>query len=291
MSLFTCSVLMITRRSKVSRIQICRVFTTLSMTQLLLGGARRTRYLFLLMFPRLSLKLGYRALFLLALLWALALLPALAVGPKIHTVGLGAAKKVPALPSTTAETAAAADDSRDTLTLRVRPLVVDGRVKEWTTGDSHDVTDRSFAVRRAVRINDTLPQESSLRWVWERGPWLLVDRTSAHITVIRPPDFDPAVSELVWFRDYAAYCGVRSTAKGQHLTAMVYQLGARRSLLEKQMAAWDSDSQAGAACQAAVWQRKPLRVTFHPASGDAMGFDIVGLSAAMVEEADSDEGQ
>ena len=266
------------------------VFAHRSMTHLVLGEARWTRYLFFLMFPRASLKLGYRALFLLALLWALTLLPALAAGPKIHTVGLGVAKKVPALPSTTAEAAAAADDSRDTLTLRVRPLMVDGRVKEWTTGESHDVTDRSFAVRRAVRINDTLPQESSLRWIWERGPWLLVDRATGHVTVIHPPDFDPAVSELVWFRDYAAYCGVRAGAKGEHLTALVYQLGTRRPLVEKQLAVWNSDGSA-AACEAAVWQRKPLRVTFHPAGADAMGFDIVGLSAAMVEEADADEGQ
>ena len=173
----------------------------------------------------------------------------------------------------------------------MRPLVVDGRVKEWTTGEVHDVTDRSFAVRRAVRINDTLPQESSFRWIWERGPWLLVDRTNGHVAVIHPPEFDPAVSELVWFRDYAAYCGVHSTTKGQHLTAMVYQLGARRPLVDKQMAPWNSDAQASAACTAAVWQRKPLRVMFHPASGDAMSFDIVGLSAAMVDEPDTDDGQ
>ncbi|HWZ12413.1 MAG TPA: hypothetical protein VNX22_04670 [Acidobacteriaceae bacterium] len=240
------------------------------------------------MFPLPSFRLGYRALLLLILLWALTLLPALAAGPKVHTVGLGTGKKVPALPSTTAEAAAA---ENDTLTLRVRPLLVDGRVKEWTTGDSHDVTDRSFAVRRAVRINDALPQESTARWIWERGPWLLVDRTTGHITVLHPPEFDPSVSEVVWFRDYAAYCGVRQTAKGQHVTAMVYQLGARRPLLEKQLSAWDADHQSGAVCNVATWQRKPLRVTFHPMGGDAMGFDIVGLSAAMVEEADADEGQ
>jgi hypothetical protein len=241
------------------------------------------------MVPLTSFKLGYRALFLLALLWALTLLPALAARtPKIHTVGLGAGKKVPALPSTTAEAAAAENDR---LTLRVRPLVVDDRVKEWTTGEAHDVTDRSFAVRRAVRINDTLPQEGAARWIWERGPWLLIDRTSGHITVLHPPEFDPAVSEVVWFRDYAAYCGVHTTTKVAYVTAMVYQIGARRPLLQRQLGAWNTDSQSAAACDAATWERKPLRVTFHPAAGEAIGFNIVGLSAALVEEADTDEGQ
>ena len=60
--------------------------------------------------------------------------------------------------------------------LKVRPLMVDGKVKEWTTGEAHDVTDRSFAVRRAVRLNDALPADHGERWVWQRGPWLLVDR-------------------------------------------------------------------------------------------------------------------
>ena len=33
--------------------------------------------------------------------------------------------------------------------LKIRALLVDGVLKEWTTGDAHDVTDRSFVVRRA----------------------------------------------------------------------------------------------------------------------------------------------
>jgi hypothetical protein len=28
--------------------------------------------------------------------------------------------------------------------LKIRALIVDGAVKEWTTGEAHDVTDRSF---------------------------------------------------------------------------------------------------------------------------------------------------
>ena len=56
------------------------------------------------------------------------------------------------------ETSAVLKDRRsggsvgDEVTLKIRPLLVDGLVKEWTTGDAHDVTDRSFVVRRVLRI-------------------------------------------------------------------------------------------------------------------------------------------
>src|SRR5208282_6503350 len=39
------------------------------------------------------------------------------------------------------------------VTLKVRPLLLDGHVKEFTLGTTHDVTDRLFAVRRAFRVN------------------------------------------------------------------------------------------------------------------------------------------
>ena len=48
--------------------------------------------------------------------------------------------------------AAAGEDA-----LKIRALLVDGVLKEWTTGDAHDVTDRSFVVRRVIRLNDALP--------------------------------------------------------------------------------------------------------------------------------------
>jgi hypothetical protein len=144
--------------------------------------------------------------------WLLALasvLPATAwCVPKPHVVALGAVRREPY--SARSDPAGARNDETE---LKVRPLVVDGKVKEWTTGDAHDVTDRSFAVRRAVRLNDALPTDHGEHWVWQRGPWLLVDRTTGKIAALRLPDFDPAVSDAVWFRDYAAYCGVNATRK------------------------------------------------------------------------------
>ena len=52
-----------------------------------------------------------------------------------------------------------ADESQST-TISVRPLYVDAKVKDYTTGDSHDVTDRLFVVQRAYRLNDSLPGDS-----------------------------------------------------------------------------------------------------------------------------------
>lgn len=145
-----------------------------------------------------------------------------AASPKVHTVALGAIRKVPFTPAeATPDT-----KSEETSTLKVRPLVVDGRQKEWTTGETHDVTDRSFVVRRALRINDSLPADSATRWVWQPGPWILIDRTTGHVTALHLPSFDGSVSNVAWFRDYAAYCGIATTAKGG-LVAVVAQLGSR----------------------------------------------------------------
>src|SRR5277367_226589 len=50
--------------------------------------------------------------------------------------------------------------------LKVRPLLVDTRVREFTFGPAHDVTDRLFVIRRAFRVNDSLPQEAAAPPHW-----------------------------------------------------------------------------------------------------------------------------
>ena len=206
---------------------------------------------------------------------------------KAHTVALGAARKVPY--SKAGDPAGAALDESS---LKIRALVVDGALKEWTAGDAHDVTDRSFVVRRVIRINDALPGDKSApaakqgEWVWQRGPWLLVDRVTGHIAALKLPDYDPGVSQVSWFRDYGAYCGV--TASGKSLYAVVAQVAARKPVLAKKLAAFDAQSHADAVCAAAEWQREPLRVTFHPAQKDAVSFDLVPGSAVLVEDAGDD---
>jgi hypothetical protein len=146
--------------------------------------------------------------------------------PKTHTVTLGAYKRVPYTPADSTQ----ADKTDESSTLKIRPLFVDERQKEWTLGEIHDVTDRSFAVRRALRLNDSLPSDSVARWVWQPGPWLLVDRATGHITALHLPNFDADVSDVVWFRDYAAYCGVATTVKGG-LLAVVAQINGRKAVV------------------------------------------------------------
>jgi len=201
--------------------------------------------------------------------------------PRKHTVGLGATKRVPY--SKTGDPAGAQPGEDG---LRIRPLVVDGQVKEWTTGDAHDVTDRSFVVRRALRLNDELPGEKTkageAHWVWQRGPWLMVDRVTGHVTALKLPDYDPGVSQVSWFRDYGAYCGV--TASGKSLYAVVAQISGRKPVLAKKLAAYNPEDRSQPACNMPEWQREPLRATFHPAGGEATSFDIIAGSAVLVEE-------
>jgi hypothetical protein len=213
-----------------------------------------------------------------------------AAARKGHTVVLGAARKAPYTKAGDPAGAAAGEDS-----LKIRALLVDSVLKEWTTGDAHDVTDRSFAVRRAIRLNDTLPSDKlgpgdkpgpgdkQEHWVWQRGPWLLVDRVTGHVVALKLPDYDPGVSQVSWFRDYAAYCGV--TASGKSLYAVVAQVAARKAVLAKKLEAFDANSRPESLCAAAEWQREPLRITFHPAGKDAVSFDIVPGSAVLVEDA------
>ncbi len=220
---------------------------------------------------------------LLLSLCACFLLSAFAATPKIHTVTLGSIRKVPYTPPD----AAHAPSSAEALLLKVRPLMVDGRQREWTTGDTHDVTDRSFTIRRALRINDALPADQTDHWVWQPGPWLLVDRSTGHITPLHLPDFDALVSDVAWFRDYGAYCGVGQTAKGG-IYAIVAQLGARKAVVQKQIAPWPQPMRTDLPCQPARWQRQPMRVTMQLTGGEPITFDVVGGSS-IVEEGDSED--
>jgi hypothetical protein len=204
-----------------------------------------------------------------------------AAARKEHSVYLGAVKHVPYSRQGDPAGAAAEETS-----LPIRALLINDARKEWTTGDAHDVTDRSFVVRRAIRINNSLPGDKQEQWVWQRGPWLLVDRATGRITALKLPDYDPAVSRVVWFRDYAAYCGL--TPSGKSLYAMVAQLSVRRPALSKKLSAFQAGDRADPVCAAPEWQRDPLRVTFHPAGRDAVSYDFVPGSAVLVEDSGED---
>ena len=226
----------------------------------------------------------------LAILLAVFPGPSIFASPrKAHVVGLGAPKKVPYSKAGDPAGALAGEEG-----LKIRPLVVDDQIKEWTTGDSHDVTDRTFVVRRAIRLNDALPQDKidkpgaqKEHWVWQRGPWLMIDRVTGHVTALKLPDYEPGVSQVSWFRDYGAYCGL--TSSGKNLYAVVAQLAARKPVLAKKLDAYESDpAHSDPACIPPDWQRDPLRITFHQVGKGDFMYEIVPGSAILVEDSGDD---
>jgi hypothetical protein len=215
-------------------------------------------------------------------LWLIAAAHPLVAVTKPHAVFLGSPKIVPY--SAAGDPAGALFGEKQ---LRVRPLLVDGKVKEWTNGESHAVTDRTFVVRRALRLNDALPGDKAEHWIWQRGPWLMVDRVKGSVTALHLPDYDPAVSNVVWFRDYAAYCGL--TASGKQLYAVVAQIAARKPVIAKKLSAWSPAQDQPPACAAASWQREPLQVTFQQTGAATVSYSLIGSSAVLVEDGDGNE--
>jgi hypothetical protein len=181
-----------------------------------------------------------------------------------------------------------------TLDMKVRPLLVDSKIKEFTTGEAHDVTDRLFAVRRAFRVNDNLPvvegapvgQRKMPKWLWQRGGWLLVDRLTGRISQVNLPDFDPFYSEAVWFRDYVAYCGVSDNA--EKLYAVVTQLGRKKVILRKELGPASNGDLPDSECAAPVWERQPVRVTFNPQKGEKITYTVRGHAADVAPGSDEE---
>ena len=175
------------------------------------------------------------------------------------------------------------------LDLKVRALYVDGRARESTLGASHEITERLFVVRRAFRVNDALPGDAAAApgWMWQRGGWLLVDRTTGHISSVALPEFDPYYSVASWYRDYSAYCGVSDD--GKKLFAIVFQVGRRKPVLKKPLGEADGDDAPDSECPAPVWERRPVRVTFVPAENQKSTYSVRGHAADLVSEDDSEE--
>jgi len=164
---------------------------------------------------------------------------------------------------------------------RIRPLLVDDRLREYTSGAAHDVTDRLFVVRRAYRLNDTLPAETGkpTRWAWRLGGWISVDRQTGHIAQISLPFFDSQISDASWFRDYAAYCG--NSDDGSKAYAVVFQLGRKKPLLKQQF--------PGESCPAPGWEREPLRVTFDPPGVEKASFVVKSRTAEFENAGDAED--
>jgi hypothetical protein len=153
--------------------------------------------------------------------------PVFAKGPKVHTAGVGKAHVV---------TWARGGNPSVHLSLMVAPLIVDDRRKDWVTGEAHDVTDHSFVVLEAERVNDALPTDPAPHFIWQTGAWLLVDRATGRVTPLHLAGYNSALSGISWFRDYAAYCSL--SANGNVLFAEVVQLGARKPIAHQKVADW-----------------------------------------------------
>jgi hypothetical protein len=178
------------------------------------------------------------------------------------------------------------DGEMDAVVLRVRALLVDGKMKAYSVGQPHDVTERVFVVATAFRLNDSLPGEKQSRWIWQPGGWIQVDRSSGHITPLKLPNFDPQLSLVSWYRDYTAYCGV--SEDNTKLYAIVMRLGGRKPILRKELGETTKPASAEPPCSPAGWQRNPVRVTFRLSEGPNLTFTIQGRTLEMTAPEEDD---
>jgi hypothetical protein len=222
-----------------------------------------------------------RKLLLNTLLWMLAATPLIHAASKPHILTFGKATPVKLF---------VGPEEKQSLEIKIRALYLDGKLKEFTTGEAHDITDQLFTIQRAYRVNDSLPEDERTlpRWKWQRGGWLLVNRTTGHITALKLPDFDPYYSAASWYRDYAAYCGVSDT--GDKLYAVVTQIGVRKPVLRKLFGPASGGEMPDSECARPDWQRQPARVTFLPVKFEKLTFTVRGRAIDVVtNEPEADE--
>jgi len=203
-------------------------------------------------------------------------------GAKVHVITFGKWTPAQWLPAGSTE----ADKPQF---IKVRALMVDGRIKEYVLGAPHEVTERLFVVRRAFRVNDSLADEATPRWQWQRGGWLLVDRTTGRVSAINLPEFDSFYSAASWYRDYAAYCGVSDD--GKKIFAIVAQLSRRKAVLKKALSSdgLPVDAAPDSACPPPVWQRNPPRVSFERTGGAKETYAVRGHVVDVVNDAEEEE--
>ena len=178
------------------------------------------------------------------------------------------------------------------LDLKVCALYVDERTRESTLGASHEITERLFVVRRAFRVNDTLPGDTATAsgWVWQRRGWLLVDRSTGHISAIALPEFDPYYLLL--------FCGqlvsrlrrlLRCLRRRQKTLSIVFQVGRRKPVLKKSLGDAGGDDAPDSECPAPVWERRPVRVTFEPDENQKCTYSVRGHAADLLSDDETEE--
>lgn len=160
--------------------------------------------------------------------------------------------------------------------IEVRAMYVGARLREFTTGEPHAVTDSTFVVRKAYRLNDSLPDDPKKIpvWRWQRGGWLLVDRSSGRVSNLELPEFDPYYSTASWYRDFIAYCGVSDD--GERLFAVITQIGRKKPLLMRGLGVAHNREEPDSQCAPPKWQRDPVRVMFEPVGVAPFTVQVVG---------------
>jgi hypothetical protein len=219
---------------------------------------------------------------LVGLVWVAPFAQIVLAATKIHVIAFGKSMSVPWLAGTGAE-------KEKPLLLKVRALIIDGSVKEYVIGAPHEITDRLFAVRRAFRVNDSLPEASTPRWQWQTGGWLIVDRLTGCVSAITLPEFDSFYSSASCYRDYVAYCGVADD--GKKIDAVVAQIGRRKPVRKKSLSSDGAkgDAEPDSACLAPVWQRNPTPVSFEAAGAETQTFALRGQVVDVVNDAEEEE--
>lgn len=179
----------------------------------------------------------------------------------------------------------AANSDEPTIPMKIRALIVNGDMKEFTTGQPHQVTEDIFVVQRASRLNDSLPGDDPMpKWKWFPAGWLQVNRQTGRITSIKLPEYDSFYSSVSWYRDFVAYCGI---GDDEGLYAMVVQLGQKKPILKKRLGEAKYGDQPNSECGVPVWQRDPLRISFQPIGGNKVTFTLRSHGLELEPESES----
>ncbi len=188
-----------------------------------------------------------RTVFLLIAMLPIGLTAAAASKP--HVVSLGKATPVKLFVGSSEDR---------TIDISVRPLYVDSKLKDFTTGETHDVTDREFVVRQGVSHQRQLAGRSArsqpsgsgnvAAGCWSTG-------VSGKIALVKLPDFDAFYSEVSWYRDYAAYCGI--TSNGERVDAVVAEIGGKKPLFHKELGKVSAGDSSDKNCAPPRWDRQP----------------------------------
>ena len=166
-----------------------------------------------------------------------------AASAKTHTVTLGPARKVPYTPpeATADNQVGRINEPASTAAFRRRKTK---GMDNWRCARRHGphlrYPSRISHQRRASGRSTPLDMATLARGfpsTAHPGMWPLC----TYLHTIR------RFRDVVWFRDYAAYCGILTTAKGG-LVAVVAELGVRKAVAQQKIGAWPQPDSPRPAC-------------------------------------------